>query len=462
MTLSLRVAHRVVVASLIAVLLSSCSESDATFTGRTLDLMTPIEADDDSEFYGVGATDVKTDQYGNYAALAVTKVGVISDLGAVIIDDAVTEHFDAATIEKEAIYLADFLVGSYIDTPLVFDDSAAVRDQYWADTAVKWGDVDYMRTYFDGQSEAQPWAVLDDDRGEWRQNGDPSYTPAPYVEGQPRTKLQHIELVSISYDEVEWRGVQEPLMKYRFTFEYDREVVTDGGSHATEHTSGHVVITAGWLDGLAGTVVGLNWGRSTWLGHYIEGGVWGLYPISADAAAPLGQLVIGDRLNLVMPQGFSMESDMERAQERGIELESAEAPDAEVAYFEGPAFGPPEDPFHEYVVTRFNPTPVPDVLRPSDALRKDAGQYGEDEVFVPFEGEAHRLTGSGIETGYLSLAPAVFDEIYDTVTVYVDSTEGPTYLAVYWVEKGRGAAVHEELLTGWTFTAPSEDAAGSA
>ena len=450
----------VATATFVALALSSCSTAEVSHTGAQLDLMIFVEADDDSAFFGVGATDVKVDQYGEYSALAVTETGVISDLTGVTVDPEVTEHFDQLVIEKQAIYLTDFLIGSYIDTPLVFDDSQAVRDLYWADTAVKWGDVEYMRSYFDSNSTPKPWVLVDDDRGEWRQNGDPAYTPTPYVAGQPRTKLQNVELSRISYHEVAWNGEQKPLMKYRFLVEYDRDVVLTGGDKATEHTNGHVTISVGWMDGLDGPIVGVGWGRSTSLGHYIQGGTRGLYPTQSASAVAGTTLSVGEGLSVAALDGFSVTSDLARAEERGIQVSSGDEPDAVFSYFEGPAFGDPAAPENEYVFAVYRPTPGREALRPSDTRREAAGEYGEQEFFLPLDGEAHRIVGAGIEDGYVALYPAMFDETYDVVQISIESTAGPAYSAEYWVQKGRGQQVHDQLLDAWSFTPDAADVTG--
>lgn len=414
-------------------------------------LMKPIPADDDARFYGIGTPDVKSDSYGDYAALAVVDTTFTSDLTGVTIDQAVYEHFDQEAIERQAVYAADFLVGSYIDTPLVFDDSESVREQYWADTDVKWASVDFMRTHFDERPDGGAFVLVDDDRGLWRQTGDPAYEPVPYVAGQPRTKVQKFRLVAVDYEAVEWRGEMRPTLQFRFEMAYDREVVLKGGQEATEHTSGWVTVELGRLDGFKGSVIGLKWGRSTWLGHYIEGGAWGLNVLEPAVVQVDDSFRVGDALDVVAPEGFLATSNLTRAKERGIQVEMADAPDLEVAYYEGQPFGDPDDENFEYVVTVYDPSPVPDNKRASYLAREQAGELDEAEFFVPLGGEAFRLTGKGVKSGWLTYSPAMFDETMDRVSVLIESSGGPTYEAMYWVEAGRGPEVLQLLKQGWRF-----------
>ncbi len=423
-------------------------------------LMNPIAADDDAGFYGLAANDLAQDQYGDYAALRVIDSTLIANLDSAEIDDAVTEHFDTQAIKFAAKYLTEFLVEWYIDTPLAFDDSQDVRDKYWADTASRWADAEFMRGVFDERTAPEPWALLDDDRGQWRQNGQPSYRPVPHVDGRARTKIQKIQLVDVEYDEIEWHGEMQMLMKFDFDVVYDRDVVLASGETLTEHSSGTVGFSFGRLEGLRGPITGVNWGMTTSVGHYIEGGMWGL-PATSSTPGPLGStFAVGDDLLVPQLEGFATVSDLDRAQERGIKVTSAEAPDVAVAYYEGPEFdanaavasgGGEPRLVNEYVFTAFDPTPKPDTLSPSDQLREAAGEYAEEEYFLPLAATAMRLKGPGIANGYIDLRPATFDKTYDIVTVYVVSDAGPDYFARYFVAKGKGVETYDALLHGWRF-----------
>ena len=461
----------ITIAMVAALLVSGCTgKSDPVESPEPTPsvLMKPIVADDDSAFYGIGAIEGGQDQYGTFSTLWVNDISTVSNLDSVAIDDAVTERFDHQAIVFAARYLTRFLVESYLDTPLVFDDSPDVRNAYWSDTTSYWADVDFMREFFDERPEPEPWALLDDDRGQWRQNGEFAYTPVPYLAGQSRTKIQSIELVEVTYAEVEWRGVMQPLMKFEFDVAYDRDVILADGAAATEHTIGGVGFSFGRLEGLNGPITGVNWGTSTWVGHYIEGGTWGLPEVSAPAEPAGSTIAVGDSLLVPAPEGFTTQSDLDRAQERGIRVTSFEAPDVVISYYEGPQFdanavpgldgGGEPNLVNEYVFTAEDPTPRPDSLRPSDELRDAAGEYGEEEFFLPLGGEAVRLSGPGIASGYVDYRPVMFGEIYDIVNLYVVSEAGPTFLARYYVAKGNGVDTYNALRQGWGFLPAASDA----
>lgn len=399
-------------------------------------VLQPTEPVDRAEFYGLGIGEERTDQYGAYRPLTTVDTWAIADLDEAAVPPEVLEKVGNDELMIQAHTAFDFLVTSVIDSPLVFDDSAEAQEEFWsvADGALL--QVEPFRDFFESRADQGSFALVDDDRSEWRQAA--GYEPAPYTDDRSRVRICSVSLINVGY-----KTGDNPGPSFRFRAVYARPVVKTTGELAWERVSTSYTISIGYtLDGRPG-ISGLNFNGDTEVGMYVEGGWEGLPEVERGSAWTGTVVEDGRGVSFPVFDGWSTTSDMAEAGERGIRMDDPDFPHAEPAYYRGVGENADDAP---YLVTRVDP--------PNDDPYVSEIESAIEAADLPLEyfwsdrAQGGRVRMAGAQYAIVELRPASQGDKFDIIVVDVLDERGMDHQAEYYVDAGDGAARLVDVVDG--------------
>ena len=405
----------------------------ATVAAAVLQTTDPV---DRADFYGIEVGSQGTDQYGAYRTLTTDYSFGIADLEEAVVSPAALENASEDTLMIHARTAFEFLVTEVIDSPLVFDDSAEAQEAFWRSAAGSFLNVDPFRDFFESRADQGSFALVDDDRSEWRQAA--GYRPAPYSADRPRVRIASVSLAKVDY-----KTGAVPGPSFRFHATYARPVVKDTGESAWEHVSAWYTISIGYrIDGRPG-ISGLSFNGSTEVGQYLHGGWEGLPELERGSAWPGAVVEDGRGVSFPIFDGWSTTSDMAEAGERGIHMESADIPHAEPAYYRGAGANADDAP---YLVTRIEPPD--DDPHVSDIERAIEAADLPSEYFWSDRAQGGRLRMVGAQRATVELRSASQGDRFDVIVVDVLDVAGWEHRAEYYVDAGDGEARLADVVDG--------------
>jgi len=421
-------------------------------------LLQPTEPLDLGAYYGVGVSGTGSDQYGTYAHMSASDPWLVIDLEDAIVSTSARESLREDALKVHARAALDFLVSVVIDSPLVFDDSPAAQEAFWDLADGHLLQVEPFRDYFAAGADRGDFVLVDDDRLEWRQTA--GYQPAPYSEDEPRARIRELSLTRVDYETGAFPGPS-----YTFRATYARPVARSTGEQAWERVSTRYTISIGYrMDGRPG-ISGLNFNGHARVGIYVEGGWKGL-PV-VERTSPWEGAVIRDGHGVRFPvfEGWSTESDMEEAAERGIRIDDADLPHAVPAYYRGSGETPDDA---SYLVTRVDPAEDDPYVSGVEQAILDAEL--PDEYFWADGAKGGRLSMRGARYATVELRPAEPDGRFDLIVVDIFDVLGWRHQGEYYVEAGTGEQRLQDVVDGlWLDPVamaeaelPAEDVADSA
>ena len=391
---------------------------------------------DRAEFYGIELGSERTDQYGAYRTLKTDSSFGIADLEEAVVSPEARENASDDTLMIHARTAFEFLVTEVIDSPLVFDDSAEAQEAFWQSAAGSLLQVEPFRDFFESRADQGSFALVDDDRSEWRQAA--GYRPAPYSADRPRVRISSVTLTDVGY-----KVGEVPGPSFRFRAVYARPVVRDTGETAWEHVSASYTISIGYRgDGRPG-ISGLNFNGDTEVGQYLRGGWEGLPELERGSARPGAVVEDGRGVSFPVFDEWSTTSDMAEAGERGIRLDSVDFPHAEPAYYRGVGATADDAP---YLVTRIDPPD--DDPHVSDIEQAIEAADLASEYFWSDRAQGGRIRMAGAQYATVELRPASQGDHFDVIVVDVLDVAGWDHQAEYYVDAGDGAARLADVVDG--------------
>lgn len=391
---------------------------------------------DRAPYFGIEAGPENADRYGAYRSLRLARYDAVIDLDDATIDAVAADRYTPDDLATSGRIAADFLVTWVIDSPLVFDDSAEAQRAFWLGTDRFFMQTAPFHDFFDSRSDEREFALVDDDRTEWRQAD--GYGPAPYPEDAPRVRIRDVSLTRIGL-----RDDDVPGPRYTFSVAYARPVVTDEGDARWENVNAHYTISVGQRPDGRPAISGLSFNGHTEIGHYVDGGWRGL-PI-ASQVAPWDGTRVDDGWGVSYPlfDGWSGVSDMGEAESRGIDISDAEVPHAVPAYYRGAGEDAENLP---YLVTRLDPPHDDPHVGIADAAINAADLPGE--WFWPVAAQGGRVPLKGATYAVVRLKPADEGGRFDLVVIDIRDMLGWLHQAEYYVEAGTGEAALGRIIDG--------------
>lgn len=399
----------------------------------------PIER---AELYGLEPGDEATDQYGTFTQWRATDPDLIIDLDDAVVDPEVWERSSEGEVWILGTHALDYMLRAVIDSPLVFDDSNVAQKEFWSIAD------DYMLfyggavSYFESHVGPEPFVLVDDNRGNWRQ--DAGMLPAPYVDGVPRVKIMDLELKRVSY-----RDGENPGPSYRFSVTYARPIVDADGTPSWEAVDMGYSVHYGYDQMLRPTIVSIGFWGESYQGMFVEGGSDALPSVEQGDAA-VDVVTDSTGATFALPTGWSGVNDMDAAADRGINPTNADRPDIEWSYYEGPELAEAAPPYVVTMVIEPGADPYTSTLeqRIQDAELPDEYFLGDNFTSVNVEVERARST-------LVELIPGSDEDDYDTVLATVVDRGGSTHRAVYYLELGTGEASLQDIINGISLPATS-------
>ncbi|MCB2411740.1 hypothetical protein LGT39_02615 [Demequina sp. TTPB684] len=412
------------------------SASAAVRASEQTPTLQPAEPLDFGDYYGIGVYGTGSDQYGTYAHMSVSDPWLVIDLEDAIVSTSALESLREDELKIHARAALDFLVSVVIDSPLVFDDSPAAQEAFWNLADGHLLQVDPFRDYFTAGADRGDFVLVDDDRLEWRQTA--GYQPVSYSEDEPRARIQELSLIRVDYETGAFPGPS-----YTFRASYARPIVRSTGEQAWEKVSTRYTISIGYLmDGRPG-ISGLNFNGHARVGIYVEGGWKGL-PV-VERRSPWQGAVIRDGHGVRFPvfEGWSTESDMGEAEDRGIRIDDADLPHAVPAYYRGSGENADDAP---YLVTRVDPAQDDPYVSGVEQAILDAEL--PDEYFWADGAKGGRIVMRGARYATVELRPADADGRFDLISVDIVDVLGWRHQGEYYVEAGTGEQRLQDVIDG--------------
>lgn len=247
-----RLKTSVVLALGATLLLSGCSSDssapletspEATESAAEPTPEVPLETVDFSvnEEFGITATGPElTDQFGTFTQVAVAPDSKVYTYAPGVIADNVITTFTPEQVAEATQASTNFLLTQYADSPLVWDDSAEIKDAFIEDT-LPLIDGSYIDAFKEAFDSTTGYFIVDSNFSSWRTD-ERGLKPAPYEVGAPRYALTYFEVKGVTLFEAS-QGV-----RIDYEIVYERDVLNSDGKHFAEVnnvTASHVMNFSG-------------------------------------------------------------------------------------------------------------------------------------------------------------------------------------------------------------------------